>query len=160
MAKLRSSWSGPFCNSYFVCPWRVISPWYILTLSSDTVVLYGNIAFSILLLSPRKQYSSFLIKLFLFQKTCFNFKAFKTLKISSCCRIKTYRFLRGLFPIIYGRFLEAPVLFLLDLKWNLYDKAFVCVKTKTNAYFAVKVVEKIKCSFPIWQITWLKDLSS
>ena len=66
----------------------------------------------------------------------------------------------GYFLNPYSQFLEAPVPFLLDFKWNLYNKAFVCVNTKTNAYFAVKVVEKRKCSFPIWQITWFKDLPS
>ena len=66
----------------------------------------------------------------------------------------------GYFLNPYSQFLEAPVPFLLDFKWNLYNKAFVCVNTKTNAYFAVKVVEKRKCSFPIWQIPWFKDLPS
>ena len=35
---------------------------------SDRAVLYGNVAFSILLLSTKKQYSSFLKKVLVFQK--------------------------------------------------------------------------------------------
>ena len=34
------------------------------------------------------------------------------------------------------------MLLLLALKWNLLEKAFSCVTTKTNSNFAVKLVEK------------------
>ena len=56
---------------------------FVLTLASDRAVLYGNVVFSILVLSNKKPYSSFF---FFFQKTCFKVKALK--KISSDCLIK------------------------------------------------------------------------
>ena len=42
------------------------------------------------------------------------------------------------------------MLFMLGLKWNLCDKAFSCVKTKTNSDFGEKVVERSKRSF--WEL--------
>ena len=66
----------------------------VLTLASDRVVLYGNDAFSILVLSTKKQYSSFLKKVCVFQKICFKVKVLKTLNISTDCDIKTYRSLK------------------------------------------------------------------
>ena len=45
------------------------------------------------------------------------------------------------------RLLEQPNLFLLSLKWKLWDKAFSCVKTKTNSNFAVKLVERSNRTF-------------
>ena len=44
-------------------------------------VVYENDAFSILVLSSKERYSSFLIKVFVFQKTCFKVTALKTFKI-------------------------------------------------------------------------------
>ena len=54
-------------------PFFVIGPFvlailFVLTLASDRVVLYGNDAFSILVLSAKKRYSSFSKKNFIFQK--------------------------------------------------------------------------------------------
>ena len=43
-------------------------------------VLYGNDAFSILVLSTKKRYSSFLKKVFVFQKICFKVKVLKMFK--------------------------------------------------------------------------------
>ena len=43
---------GPFCTPYSIG----------LTLASERAVLYGNVAFSVLLLSTRKRYSPFLKK--------------------------------------------------------------------------------------------------
>ena len=54
-------------------------------------VLYGNDAFSILVLPTKKQYSSFLKKVFVFQKICFKVKVLKMFKISTDCHIKTCR---------------------------------------------------------------------
>ena len=48
-------------------------------------VLYGNDAFSILVLSIKKPYSSFLEKAFVFQKICFKVIVLKTFKISTDC---------------------------------------------------------------------------
>ena len=65
-----------------------------LTLASDMPVLYGNDAFSVLVLSPKKRYSSFLKKVFLFQKIYFKVKVSKTFKISTDCHIKICRSLK------------------------------------------------------------------
>ena len=65
-----------------------------LTLVSDRAVLYQNIAFPILGLSTKKQYSNVLKKLFIFQKICFKVKVLKMFKISSDCHIKTCRSLK------------------------------------------------------------------
>ena len=58
-----------------------------LTLASNITVLYGNDAFSILVLSTQKRFSSFLEKVFVFQKICFKDKVLKTFKISTDCHI-------------------------------------------------------------------------
>ena len=53
---------------------------FVLTLASDRAVLYGNVAFSVLVLSTEKRYSSFLKKVFVFEKiiTVFLEKPIKT----------------------------------------------------------------------------------
>ena len=58
-------------NPFFVIRLLGISHYVFLALPSDRVVLYGNFASSILLLSTKKQYSSFLKKAFVFQKYAF-----------------------------------------------------------------------------------------
>ena len=90
-----------------------------LILASDRVVLYGNVAFSFLVPSPKKQYSSFLRKLFIFQKICFKNKISKAFKISSDCHMKIYRSLKRrtslkIPPSI--AFSEEPMLFLLAIQ--------------------------------------------
>ena len=77
-AKRRSSW-----YVYFVLPIL-----FVLTLSSDWAVLYGNIAFSISVLSIKNRCSSFLKKVFLLQKIFY--KVFITFKISSGRHLKTW----------------------------------------------------------------------
>ena len=64
---------------------------FVLTLASDIVVLYGNDAFSILVLSTRKQYPNSLKKVFVFQKIYFKVGVLKALKFSTDCHIKTCR---------------------------------------------------------------------
>ena len=49
--------------------------------------MYGNGTFSIILLSTKKRYSSWKRFLF-FQRTCFEVKVLKMLKISSDCHVK------------------------------------------------------------------------
>ena len=81
-------------------------------------VLYGNDAFSILVLSTKKRYSSFLKKVFVFQKICFKVKVLKTFETFTDCYIKTCRSLkrRAILKIPSTVFLEEPMLFLLVLK--------------------------------------------
>ena len=52
-------------------------------------VLYDNGAFSILVLSPKKPHSSFLKKVFIFQKICFKVKVLKTLQDLNFSQIVT-----------------------------------------------------------------------
>ena len=75
-------------------PFLVIGPFvlttlFILTLTSDMTVFYGNDAFFILVLSTKKCFSSFLKKVFVFQKIYFRVKVLKTFKIPIDCHIKT-----------------------------------------------------------------------
>ena len=63
-----------FCKVNFVLPIL-----FVLTLVFGKAVLYGNVAFSILL--RKKRYSSFLKKYLVFRKTCFKVKVIKTFKI-------------------------------------------------------------------------------
>ena len=58
----------------------------------------------------------------------------------------------GYFENLWCRFVEEPMLFLLILKYDLWEKGFSCVKTKTNSNFAVKVSEKSNCSFSVYLI--------
>ena len=67
---------------------------FVLTLASDMGVFYENDEFSISVLSTKKRYSSFLIKVFVFRTICFKVKVLKTFKISSNCHIKTCRSLK------------------------------------------------------------------
>ena len=70
---------GPFCTYHSVCL---------------NYLLYGNNAFSILVLLTKKRYSSFSKKDFLFQIICSKVKVLKTFKTSTNCHIRTCRFLK------------------------------------------------------------------
>ena len=63
------------------------------TLACDSQVLYGNVALSFVVLWTKKQYSSFLRKVLVFQKTCFKVKVLKTFN-NPQCHIKTYQSLK------------------------------------------------------------------
>ena len=104
-------------------------------------------------------YSSFLKSVSIFQKIYFKVQASKSFKISSDCHIKACLYLK------WRAILKIPVLkksrlFLLALKWNLYQKVFSCIKTKTN--FCHKPcwnAERSNHSFlPNWWITFFKHL--
>ena len=72
----------------------VVTILFILTLASDMAVLNGNDKFSIFLLSTKKPSSSFMRKVFVFQKICFKIKVLKTFKIFTDCHIKLCRSLK------------------------------------------------------------------
>ena len=57
-------------------------------------VLFENDAFSILVLSTKKRYSSFSKKVFVFQRIFSKVKVLKTFKIFTDCYIKTRRSLK------------------------------------------------------------------
>ena len=59
-----------------------------------TISLGAYEVFSILLVSTKKWYSSFLKKVFLFQKICFKGKVLKTFETFTDCHIKTCRSLK------------------------------------------------------------------
>ena len=67
---------GPFCIFHFIC---------LNILASDMPVLYENDGFSILVISIKKQYFSFLKKVFVFQKICFKVKVLKMFNIFTDC---------------------------------------------------------------------------
>ena len=82
-------------------------------------VLYGNNAFSILLLSNKKRLSIFLEKVFVFQKICFKLKVLKVFKVFRLSNKNMSISQTGdYFKNLYYHFLEEPTLFLLALKWN------------------------------------------
>ena len=116
---------------------------------------------SVLVLSTKKQYSNFLKSVCIFQKIYVEVKLLKSFKISSDCHIKTCGSLKWR-VILKIPNLKEPMLFLLALKWNLYEKAFSCVKTKTN--FCCKPcwnAERSNHSFlSNWWITFFKHLYS
>ena len=85
----------------------------------------------------------------------------KSYKISNDCHVKACRSIKWR-AILKIPNLKEPMLFLLALKWNLYEKAFSCVKTKTN--FCRKPcwnAERSNHSFlSNWWITFFKHLYS
>ena len=119
---------------------------FVLTLTFDMALLYGNDVFSILVLSTKKRYSSFLKKVFVFQKICFKVKVLKTFKISTDKNMPISQ-TKGYFESPEYHFLEDFMLLLLALKQNLQEKLFPSNKTKTNPNFAVKLVERSNHSF-------------
>ena len=84
------------------------------------VVLYGNDALSILVLSTKKRYSNFLIKVFVFQEICFKVKVLKTFKISSDCHIKTSQSLKALVSF-FRKTYALSVGFSLRFGMNLFN---------------------------------------
>ena len=61
---------------------------------SERAILYRNVIVSILVLSTKKQYSSFLKRVCIFQKIYFKVKVLKSFKISSDCHIKACQSLK------------------------------------------------------------------
>ena len=122
-------------------------------------LLYENDAFSILVLSSKKRYSSFLKKVFVFQKIFFKVKGLKTFKIFTDCHIKTYRSLkRRLFWKSIVPFFRRTYALSAGLKMKpLRKRVFQC-KTKTNPNFAAKLVWRSNQLFllSIWWITFFK----
>ena len=72
----------------------VVAIIFVLTLASDRAVLKENDVFSILVVSTKKLYSSFLKKVFVFQKICCIVKVLKTFETFSDCHIKTCQSLK------------------------------------------------------------------
>ena len=86
-------------SSYRKTPLFVIGPFvvailFFLTLASVRADLNGNDVLSILVVSTKKRFSSFLKKIFAFQKICFKVKVLKTFETFTDCHIKTCRSLK------------------------------------------------------------------
>ena len=110
---------------------------------------HGNVAFSILVYSAKKQYCSFLKNIFIFQKICFKVKVLETFKISSDCHIKTSRSLKRkvtlkILSTVFQKNLR-PLCWL--SKETSKKKRFPMLRQKTNSNFAVKRAERINLSF-------------
>ena len=84
LAKLRSFWQVYFEHQIL----------FVLKLASDRVLLYGNLTFSILLLSTKMRYSNFFKKVYVFENICFKVEVQKTFNISSDWHIKTCQSLK------------------------------------------------------------------
>ena len=61
---------------------------FVLILAINGAVFHENVAFSIIVVSTTKRYSSFLKMGLIFQKVCFKVRALKLLKIFSDFQIK------------------------------------------------------------------------
>ena len=72
----------------------VLTVLFVITLASDRAILSGNVAFSILVPSTKKQFCISLEKVYVFQKNCFKVKALKTFKICRDYHIKTSQSLK------------------------------------------------------------------
>ena len=67
---------------------------FILTWLPDRAVLNGKNVLSTLVMSTKKRHSSFLKKVFVFQKICFKIKVLKTFETLTDCHIKTCQSLK------------------------------------------------------------------
>ena len=130
-------------------PFFVIGPscttlQFVLKLTFDRTILYGNVTLSIVILSTTIWSASFLKKVFIFQKTCFKVKKLKMFKIFSDGHIKTCQSLkrRSILEItstVFRRTLRS-----FCWLWNKTStkKHFSLLRKKTNSYLAVKFVER------------------
>ena len=126
----------------------VLTIQFILTFASDRALLYGNKAFSILVLSTKKQHSSFLKKGFVFKKICFKVKVLKSFKIFTYFLKKHVNLLNsGLFWNSLGFFFRR--IYALSVGFKM-KKHF----PKTNPNFAVKLAERSNHSF-LPSILWV-----
>ena len=108
-------------------------------MASDRVVLHGNILFSILIFSTKKQYSSFFEKVFVFSQKLFRSYILKTFKISSACHRKPCRSFkrRSILKIPSTLFQKSQCSFCW-LQNNTSKKKRSCVKTKSNSNFVCR----------------------
>ena len=72
----------------------VVAILFVLTWASDRAVLNRNDVFSILMVSTKKRYSSFLKKIFAFQKIWIKVNVLKRFKTFTDCHIKICRSLK------------------------------------------------------------------
>ena len=100
-------------TSFFLIGTFILSILFVLTLASDRVALHRKDMFSILVLSTKEQYTSFLEKVFVFQEIYFKVKIKTQENIKIWWSLKQ----RAILKISSTVFLEEPNL--LPLNWNL-----------------------------------------
>ena len=107
-----------------------------------------NDVLSISVVLTKKWYSSFLKKVFLFQKICFKVKVLKTFETFTDCHIKHVDLSNGelvwksLVPIFRRTYALS-----VGSKMKTLRKTFFDVKTKFNSSFTVKLLKKQPCIF-------------
>ena len=105
-------------------------------------VLYENDALSILVFSTKKGYSSFLKKIFVFQKICFKVKALKTFTIFTDYQKKTSR------PLKRRAILKSPSIVTSKKKlFPAYVCMYVCMYAQYNMYIYIYIYIYIWYSF-------------
>ena len=135
------------------------------TLASDRAVLKGNDVFSILVLSTKKQCSSFLKKVFIFQKICLKVKVLKTFKIFTGCHIKTCWSLkqRAILKISSTFFKRTYALSagfkMKPLRKSIFQKNQLkyCLKLAKRSNHSFYWVPRLKINIVIWCIFWKKS---
>ena len=149
------------------CPLKIIDArlLFVLTLASDRAVLYGKIAYSILVLLTIKRYSTFLKRVCVFQKICFKIEVLKTFKISIDDYIKTCRSLkRRAFSKILKWFFRRPYALSVGFKMKPLRKIIFLCWDKNQLKFCRKPcwnAERSNHSFvSIWWITFFRHLYS
>ena len=130
-------------------------------MASDRALLNGNDVLSILVVSFKKRYFSFLKNVVVFQKICFKVEVLKTLETFTDCHIRTCRSLerRAILKIpsiVFRRIYALSVGFKTK---TLRKSVFECYN-KTNSSFAVKVTERGNHSFllSVWWISFFRHL--
>ena len=110
--------TGKGQNSVLCNRFILYSPFSVLTLAFDMAVLYGNDAFSILVLSNKKRYFSSLKKVFIFQKIFFKIKSIEIVQNVHWLSRKNMPISQteGYLKNPYYRILWESMLFLLALK--------------------------------------------
>ena len=127
---------GPFCPRDCIC----------LNIGFCQLC-YGKDASSILALSTKKQYSSFLKKVFVFQKTCFKVKVLKTFETCLSDKNMPISQTEAYFENLLCRFFRRTYALSVGFKMKTLRRAFSNVKTKTNSSFAGRVTERSNHSF-------------
>ena len=130
-------------------------------MSSERAVLNENDVFSILVVWTKKWYSSFLKKLFVFQKIWIKVNVLKTFKSFTDCHIKTCRSFKrravlNIPSTLFRRIYALSVGFKIK---TLRKSVFEC-QDKNQLGLCCKITERSNHSFllTIWWITFIRHL--
>ena len=117
---------------------------FVLILASDRTVLYRSVAYSILLLSIKMKYPSFLKKFSLLEKSCFKAKALKKFKISSDCHLKPSRFLK---KVAILKIPSSYCFFSVSFKIKIPPQSVFLCQRKNQLTFCRKSCLILQCFF-------------